>query len=58
MTDNSLYTAMNCPCGHGDLALMRSDGDFMVVCLTCNASGPYADTPEEAVKNWNEEAGK
>lgn len=58
MSDNPLDAAMNCQCGHGDLALIRADHGFTVVCMTCYASGPKADTPEEAVKGWNKEAGQ
>lgn len=50
--------ARRCPfCGAHDVNLTMEDKPFseryLIYCLVCGASGPYCDSPAEALKEWN-----
>lgn len=36
----------------------RYDEPYFVTCHGCGACGPYADTKEKAIENWNRRVGE
>jgi Lar family restriction alleviation protein len=53
-------TILQCPfCGYDDVEIMEiQPGRWSIDCPDCECIGPFADSVDEAIANWNKAARK